>query len=138
MSSDNLVNKGISMCFVKMAKVDGDFVDEEKYNITKSQVYNKYKYSNLKDLNTEGFFQKFHSTYGPEISKSLDEEEKENLIRDLIQVIKADGKIHKHESFLLGHIGNCIGLSPEKIVNIIKSETKGDEKSDSWLSWLFG
>ena len=43
MSSDNLVNKGISMCFVKMAKVDGDFVDEEKSNITKSQVYNKYK-----------------------------------------------------------------------------------------------
>ena len=49
-----------------------------------------------------------------------------------------DGKIHKHESFLLGHIGNCIGLSPEKIVNIIKSETKGDEKSAGWLSWLFG
>ena len=64
MSSDNLVNKGISMCFVKMAKVDGDFVDEEKYNITKSQVYNKYKYSNLKDLNTEGFFKNFIQLMG--------------------------------------------------------------------------
>ena len=138
MSKDNLVNKGISMCFVKMAKIDGTLAEVETKNITSSKIYNKYKYGNIKDLDTKGFFQKFHSEYGPKISKALKDKEKEGLIKDLIGVIKSDGDIHKHESFLLGHIGNSIGLSPEKIVNVIKSETKGDKKSTGWLSWLFG
>jgi len=138
MNKDNIVNKGISMCFVKMARIDGTVGQDEIKNINSSKIYNKYKYGNVKDLDTQGFFQKFHSEYGPKISKALKEKEKENLIKDLIGVIKADGKIHKHESFLLGHIGNSIGLSPKKIVSTIKSETKGDEKSTGWLSWLFG
>ena len=33
---------------------------------------------------------------------------------------------------------NIFGLSPDKIVTVIKSETEGDEKSAGWLSWLFG
>ncbi len=138
MNKDNIVNKGISMCFVKMARIDGTVGQDEIKNINSSKIYNKYKYGNIKDLDTKGFFQKFHSEYGPKISNALKEEEKENLIKDLIGLIKADDKIHKHESFLLGHIGNCIGLSPNKIVSTIKSETKGDEKSTGWLSWLFG
>jgi len=138
MSNSSIVNKGISMCFIKMAKIDGSVAEEELKSIKSSKIYNKYKHGNIKDLDSKGFFQKFHSEYGPAISKALKEKEKENLITDLINVIKADDDIHKHEYFLLGHIGNCIGLDSKKIVNIIELENKGSKKSTGWLAWLFG
>ena len=80
------------------------------------------------------------TVYGKQvgIEDQLKEKEKENLITDLINVIKADDDIHKHEYFLLGHIGNCIGLDSKKIVNIIELENKGSKKSTGWLAWLFG
>ena len=38
MNKDNIVNKGISMCFVKMARIDGAVGQDEIKNINSSKI----------------------------------------------------------------------------------------------------
>ena len=75
--------------------------------------------------------------YGEVIKNNLSDGEKEEFISDLVNLIKSDDKVHEHEFFLLGHVANSIGYSPEGVAEII--EKKGlKSKSTGWFSWLFG
>ena len=134
--SKELLNKAIASCFAKIARVDGSIGKEELDIINSSEILKKYGGS-IEGIDTKDFFNNIQNQYGETIKNNLQDEEKEILISDLVSLIKADDKVHDHEFFLLGHVANSIGFSPEKVSKIIK--TRGlSGKSSGWFSWLFG
>ncbi len=134
--SKELLNKAIASCFAKIARVDGSIGKEELDIINSSEILKKYGGS-IEGIDTKDFFNNIQNQYGETIKNNLQDEEKEILISDLVSLIKADDKVHDHEFFLLGHVANSIGFSPERVSEII--ETRGlSGKSSGWFSWLFG
>ena len=96
------------------------------------------KFGNIENIDTKNLFNKIQSEYGDVIRKNLNDEEKEVFIGELVSLIKADDKVHDHEFFLLGHVANSIGYSPEKVAEVIKNKGISGNKSSGWFSWLFG
>jgi len=136
--SNELLNKAVTSCFAKIARVDGSIGKEEIDIINSSKIFNKYKYQNIESINTKNFFTKIQSEYGNIIEEKLNKEEKNDFINDLVNLIKADNQVHDHEFFLLGHIANCIGINPQEVGEIIKNKGLSNSKSSGWFSWLFG
>ena len=135
--SKELLNRSITSCFVKIARVDGSIGEEERDIMNSSKILKKFRYDDLENIDTKNFFNKIQGEYGVTIKENLTDEEKEEFITDLVNLIKSDEKVHEHEFFLLGHVANSIGYSPEKVSVII--EKKGlKSKSSGWFSWLFG
>ena len=132
-----LLNKAITSCFTKIARVDGNIGNEELDIINSSEILKKYKSGNIESIDTSDFFNKIQNQYGEIIKNNLEEEEKETFITELVSLIKSDNKVHDHEFFLLGHVANSIGYSPEKVAEIIQSKGISSSKSTGWLSWLF-
>ena len=106
--------------------------------INSSEILKKYKFGSIDNIDTKNFFNKIQSEYGDIIRKNLNDEEKEVFIGELVSLIKADDKVHDHEFFLLGHVANSIGYSPEKVADVIKNKGISGNKSSGWFSWLFG
>ena len=136
--SNEILNTAITSCFAKIARVDGSIGNEEMDIINKSEILKKYKFGSIDNINTKNFFNKIQSEYGDIIRKNLNDEEKEVFIGELVSLIKADDKVHDHEFFLLGHVANSIGYSPNKVAEIIKNKGISGNKSSDWFSWLFG
>ena len=136
--SNELLNKAITSCFAKIARVDGSIGSEEMDIINSSEILKKYGQGDIDTIDTRNFFNKIQSEYGEEINKSLNDEEKETFIGELVSLIKSDNKVHDHEFFLLGHVANSVGYSPEKVAEIIKDKGISNSKSSGWFSWLFG
>ncbi len=135
--SNKLLNKSITSCFAKIARVDGSIGQEEKDIMNSSKILEKYRSEDIDVIDTKNFFNNIQNEYGEVIKNNLSEEEKEEFISDLVNLIKSDDKVHEHEFFLLGHVANSIGYSPEGVAEII--EKKGlNSKSTGWFSWLFG
>ena len=135
--SNKLLNKSITSCFAKIARVDGSIGQEEKDIMNSSKILEKYRSEDIDVIDTKNFFNNIQNEYGEVIKNNLSEEEKEDFISDLVNLIKSDDKVHEHEFFLLGHVANSIGYSPEGVAEII--EKKGlKSKSTGWFSWLFG
>tara|TARA_B100000945_G_C20321100_1_gene567738 strand:+ start:366 stop:779 length:414 start_codon:yes stop_codon:yes gene_type:complete len=132
-----LLNKAITSCFAKIARVDGNIGNEELDIINSSKILKKYKSVNIESIDTSDFFNKIQNQYGEIIKNNLDEEEKETFISELVSLIKSDNEVHDHEFFLLGHVANSIGYSPEKVAEIIQSKGISSSKSTGWFSWLF-
>tara|TARA_Y100000768_G_scaffold337103_1_gene279079 strand:- start:501 stop:914 length:414 start_codon:yes stop_codon:yes gene_type:complete len=132
-----LLNKAITSCFAKIARVDGNIGNEELDIINSSEILNKYKSGNIESIDTSDFFNKIQNQYGEIIKNNLEEEEKETFISELVSLIKSDNEVHDHEFFLLGHVANSIGYSPEKVAEIIQSKGISSSKSTGWFSWLF-
>ena len=132
-----LLNKAITSCFAKIARVDGNIGNEELDIINSSKILKKYKSVNIESIDTSDFFNKIQNQYGEIIKNNLDEEEKETFISELVSLIKSDNEVHDHEFFLLGHVANSIGYSPEKVAEIIQSKGISSSKSTGWISWLF-
>ena len=132
-----LLNKAITSCFAKIARVDGNIGNEELDIINSSKILKKYKSVNIESIDTSDFFNKIQNQYGEIIKNNLEEEEKEIFISELVSLIKSDNEIHDHEFFLLGHVANSIGYSPEKVAEIIQSKGISNSKSTGWFSWLF-
>ena len=135
--SSKLLNKAITSCFAKIARVDGSIGKEEIDIINSSKILNKYKYQDVETINTKNFFNKIQTEYGKIIKEKLKKEEKNDFITELVNLIKADNKVHDHEFFLLGHIANSIGINPQEISKIINNKGLSN-KSSGWFSWLFG
>ena len=135
--SSKLLNKAITSCFAKIARVDGSIGKEEIDIINSSKILNKYKYQDVETINTKNFFSKIQTEYGNIIKEKLKKEEKDDFITELVNLIKADNKVHDHEFFLLGHIANSIGINPQEVANIINNKGLSN-KSSRWFSWLFG
>lgn len=135
--SSKLLNKAITSCFAKIARVDGSIGKEEIDIINSSKILNKYKYQDVETINTKNFFSKIQTEYGNIIKEKLKKEEKDDFITELVNLIKADNKVHDHEFFLLGHIANSIGINPQEVANIINNKGLSN-KSSGWFSWLFG
>ena len=135
--SNELLNKAVTSCFAKIARVDGSIGKEEIDIINSSKILNKYKYQNVETINTKNFFNKIQTEYGKIIKEKLKKKEKDDFITELVNLIKADDKVHDHEFFLLGHIANSIGINPQKVANIINNKGLSN-KSSGWFSWLFG
>ena len=135
--SSELLNKAITSCFAKIARVDGSIGKEEIDIINSSKILNKYKYQDVETINTKNFFNKIQTEYGKIIKEKLKKEEKDDFITELVNLIKADNKVHEHEFFLLGHIANSIGINPQEVANIINNKGLSN-KSSGWFSWLFG
>jgi uncharacterized tellurite resistance protein B-like protein len=135
--SSELLNKAITSCFAKIARVDGSIGKEEIDIINSSKILNKYKYQDVETINTKNFFNKIQTEYGKIIKEKLKKEEKDDFITELVNLIKADNKVHDHEFFLLGHIANSIGINPQEVANIINNKGLSN-KSSGWFSWLFG
>ena len=136
--SNKTLNKAITSCFAKIARVDGSIGNEEMDIISSSKILKKYKFGSIDNIDTKNFFNKIQSEYGDIIRKNLNDEEKEVFIEELVSLIKADNKVHDHEFFLLGHVANSIGYSPEKVAEVIKNKGISGNKSSGWFSWLFG
>ena len=136
--SKELINKAITTCFAKIARVDGSIGSEEIDIMNSSEILKKYKHGNVESINTKNFFNKIQAEYGNAIKDGLDDTEKETFIGELVSLIKSDNKVHDHEFFLLGHIANSIGYSPQKVAEIIKNKGISSSKSSGWFSWLFG
>ena len=132
-----LLNKAITSCFTKIARVDGNIGNEELDIINSSEILKKYKSGNIESIDTSDFFNKIQNQYGEIIKNNLEEEEKETFISELVSLIKSDNEVHDHEFFLLGHVANSIGYSPEKVAEIIQSKGISSSKSTGWFSWLF-
>ena len=135
--SSELLNKAITSCFAKIARVDGSIGKEEIDIINSSKILNKYKYQDVETINTKNFFNKIQTEYGKIIKEKLKKKEKDDFITELVNLIKADNKVHDHEFFLLGHIANSIGINPQEVANIINNKGLSN-KSSGWFSWLFG
>ena len=135
--SNELLNKAVTSCFAKIARVDGSIGKEEIDIINSSKILNKYKYQNVETINTKNFFNKIQTEYGKIIKEKLKKKEKDDFISELVNLIKADDKVHDHEFFLLGHIANSIGINPQEVANIINNKGLSN-KSSGWFSWLFG
>lgn len=135
--SSELLNKAITSCFAKIARVDGSIGKEEIDIINSSKILNKYKYQDVETINTKNFFNKIQTEYGKIIKEKLKKKEKDDFISELVNLIKADNKVHDHEFFLLGHIANSIGINPQEVANIINNKGLSN-KSSGWFSWLFG
>ncbi len=135
--SNELLNKAITSCFAKIARVDGSIGKEEIDIINSSKILNKYKYQDVETINTKNFFNKIQTEYGKIIKEKLKKKEKDDFITELVNLIKADNKVHDHEFFLLGHIANSIGINPQEVANIINNKGLSN-KSSGWFSWLFG
>ena len=136
--SNELLNKAITSCFAKIARVDGSIGNEEMDIINSSEILKKYGQGNIDTIDTRNFFNKIQSEYGEVINKSLNDEEKETFICELVSLIKSDNKVHDHEFFLLGHVANSVGYSPEKVAEIINDKGITNSNSSGWFSWLFG
>ena len=136
--SNATLNKAITSCFAKIARVDGSIGNEEMDIINSSEILKKYNHGNIENINTNNFFNKIQSEYGDSIKNSLDDDEKEIFISELVSLIKSDNKVHDHEFFLLGHVANIIGYSPEKVAEVIQKKGISSSKSSGWFSWLFG
>ena len=136
--SNELLNKAITSCFAKIARVDGSIGKEEMDIINSSEILKKYGQGDIDTKDTRNFFNKIQSEYGEIINKSLNDEEKETFIGELVSLIKSDNKVHDHEFFLLGHVANSVGYSPEKVAEIINDKGISNSKSSGWFSWLFG
>ncbi|HIF48600.1 MAG TPA: hypothetical protein EYQ68_01690 [Cytophagales bacterium] len=135
--SNELLNKAITSCFAKIARVDGSIGKEEIDIINSSKILKKYKYQDVETINTKNFFNKIQTEYGKIIKEKLKKKEKDDFITELVNLIKADNKVHDHEFFLLGHIANSIGINPKEVANIINNKGLSN-KSSGWFSWLFG
>ena len=135
--SNELLNKAVTSCFAKIARVDGSIGKEEIDIINSSKILNKYKYQDVETINTKNFFNKIQTEYGKIIKEKLKKKEKDDFITELVNLIKADNKVHDHEFFLLGHIANSIGINPQEVANIINNKGLSN-KSSGWISWLFG
>ena len=135
--STELLNKAVTSCFAKIARVDGSIGKEEIDIINSSKILNKYKYQNVETINTKNFFNNIQTEYGKIIKEKLKKKEKDDFITELVNLIKADDKVHDHEFFLLGHIANSIGINPQEVANIINNKGLSN-KSSGWFSWLFG
>ena len=135
--SSELLNKAVTSCFAKIARVDGSIGKEEIDIINSSKILKKYKYQDVKTINTKNFFNKIQTEYGKIIKEKLKKKEKDDFITELVNLIKADNKVHEHEFFLLGHIANSIGINPQEVANIINDKGLSN-KSSGWFSWLFG
>ena len=135
--SNELLNKAVTSCFAKIARVDGSIGKEEIDIINSSKILNKYKYQDVETINTKNFFNNIQTKYGKIIKEKLKKKEKDDFITELVNLIKADNKVHDHEFFLLGHIANSIGINPQEVANIINNKGLSN-KSSGWFSWLFG
>ena len=135
--NNELLNKAVTSCFAKIARVDGSIGKEEIDIINSSKILNKYKYQDVETINTKNFFNKIQTEYGKIIKEKLKKKEKDDFITELVNLIKADNKVHDHEFFLLGHIANSIGINPQEVANIINDKGLSN-KSSGWFSWLFG
>ena len=133
--SNELLNKAITSCFAKIARVDGSIGSEEMDIINSSEILKKYGQGDIDTIDTRNFFNKIQSEYGEEINKSLNDEEKETFIGELVSLIKSDNKVHDHEFFLLGHVANSVGYSPKKVAEIINDKGISNSKSSGWFSW---
>ena len=103
-------------------------------NLTKNEKINRLKIIAKETVDIKGVG--FYSLGSAR--KNLNDEEKEVFIGELVSLIKADDKVHDHEFFLLGHVANSIGYSPEKVAEVIKNKGVSGNKSSGWFSWLFG
>ena len=135
--SKEILNKSITSCFAKIARVDGSIGQEEKDIMNSSKILKKYKSEDVETINTNNFFNNIQGEFGKSIKENLSDEEKEDFITDLVSLIKSDNKVHDHEFFLLGHVANSIGYSPENVAEIIKKKGMNGNSS-GWFSWLFG
>ena len=135
--SNELLNKAVTSCFAKIARVDGSIGKEEIDIMNSSKILKKYKHQDVETINTKNFFNKIQTEYGKIIKEKLKKKEKDDFISELVNLIKADNKVHDHEFFLLGHIANSIGINPQKVANIINNKGLSN-KSSGWFSWLFG
>ena len=135
--SSELLNKAVTSCFAKIARVDGSIGKEEIDIMNSSKILKKYKYQDVETINTKNFFNKIQTEYGKIIKEKLKKKEKDDFITELVNLIKADNKVHEHEFFLLGHIANSIGINPQEVANIINNKGLSN-KSSGWFSWLFG
>ena len=135
--SSELLNKAVTSCFAKIARVDGSIGKEEIDIMNSSKILKKYKHQDVETINTKNFFNKIQTEYGKIIKEKLKKKEKDDFITELVNLIKADNKVHEHEFFLLGHIANSIGINPQEVANIINNKGLSN-KSSGWFSWLFG
>lgn len=135
--SNELLNKAVTSCFAKIARVDGSIGKEEIDIMNSSKILKKYKHQDVETINTKNFFNKIQTEYGKIIKEKLKKKEKDDFITELVNLIKADNKVHEHEFFLLGHIANSIGINPQEVANIINNKGLSN-KSSGWFSWLFG
>ena len=62
----------------------------------------------------------------------------QDIFLRIFLLLICDLLLDNHEFFLLGHVANSIGYSPEKVAEVIQKKGISSSKSSGWFSWLFG
>jgi uncharacterized tellurite resistance protein B-like protein len=107
---------------LEMAKVDGEFSDEERKNIT-SVFKTKYvltddEISSLIDAaetELESSIDMWQFTHM--INKNYSLEEKKGIIETIWQVAYADGRLDKHEDYLMHKLAELLNISHKDLIN---------------------
>ena len=80
--SSELLNKAVTSCFAKIARVDGSIGKEEIDIMNSSKILKKYKYQDVETINTKNFFNKIQTEYGKIIKEKLKKKEKDDFITE--------------------------------------------------------
>lgn len=108
---------------LEMANIDDEFSEEEQDSIV-SQLKKNYE---LSDEYTEELIKSAQQ----ELEKSTDlwqftnlinqnysRDEKTNIVEMIWKVVYADGKLDKHEDYLVHKLGNLLRISHKELINI--------------------
>jgi uncharacterized tellurite resistance protein B-like protein len=108
--------------FLEMANIDGEFSKEEQENIIsmlkeKFQLSDEYTSELMKSSQKEleGSIDLWQFTNL--VNENYSRDEKINIVEMIWKIVYADGKLDKHEDYLVHKLGKLLRLSHKELIN---------------------
>ncbi|MEE9164967.1 MAG: TerB family tellurite resistance protein [Nitrospinota bacterium] len=108
--------------FLEMANIDGEFSKEEQESVTsmlkeKFQLSDEYTSELMKTSQKEldGSIDLWQFTNL--VNENYSRDEKINIVEMIWKIVYADGKLDKHEDYLVHKLGKLLRLSHKELIN---------------------
>ena len=108
--------------FLEMANIDGEFSKEEQENIIsmlkeKFQLSDEYtaELMNTSQKELDGSIDLWQFTNL--VNENYSRDEKINIVEMIWKIVFADGKLDKHEDYLVHKLGKLLRLSHKELIN---------------------
>ncbi len=108
--------------FLEMAKIDGEFSKEEQESVTsmlkeKFQLSDEYTAELMKSSQKEldGSIDLWQFTNL--VNQNYSRDEKINIVEMIWKIVYADGKLDKHEDYLVHKLGKLLRLYHKELIN---------------------
>lgn len=130
-AGDHDVRIATCALFLEMANIDGEFSKEEQENIIsmlkeKFQLSDEYTAELMKTSQKEldGSIDLWQFTNL--VNENYSRDEKINIVEMIWKIVFADGKLDKHEDYLVHKLGKLLRLSHKELINAkLKAMGKG-------------